>query len=95
MEYPSLEVFHKRGGKYLFGMSLTVDPTLRWGNEMANFLSSPLWQYFCMILGGPVMYLNSVVSEFTEVNGILPNKILHVLLFNFFFVLFLYFLHRY
>jgi len=42
---------------------LTVDPTLRRGNRTADKLSSPLWQYFCVILGRLDTYFNSVVSS--------------------------------
>lgn len=42
---------------------LTVDPTLRQGNGMADELSSPLWQCFCVILGSSDMYVNSIVSS--------------------------------
>lgn len=42
---------------------LTVDPTLRQGNGVADEPSSPLWQYFCVILGSSDTHLNSIVSS--------------------------------
>lgn len=57
--------FPEEGRRTSFWNVITVDRTLRWGQGMgmADELSSPLWHYFCVILGSPDSHLNSVVSS--------------------------------